>query len=154
MSAEFRALSMSNDTRFQELRSMLLEKTESPKHEAIECLEVSDADVDMLDFEFLEERDSLHESVCSEPCKEADSIAETSTPRTKTKTTTIEQTTKQDYSANYIEPGETLVSDEEDIHPKDLIYTALNPTYPRVVPHIRVRGKRKLHLCNICATLV
>uniref|UniRef100_A0A182WG35 C2H2-type domain-containing protein n=1 Tax=Anopheles minimus TaxID=112268 RepID=A0A182WG35_9DIPT len=160
MSAEFRSLCMSNDLRFQMLRSMLEESAKSSKHEEIECLEVSDADIDMPDFDYLEEKDtgsSCEDLFSNQSCKRENSFAVRRIDdmgQTNANTAGDEKTTKEDYCANYIEPGVTLVSDEEDIDARDLIYTALNPTYPRVVPLMRERGKRKLHMCNICGLFV
>ncbi|XP_049292177.1 zinc finger protein 846-like isoform X11 [Anopheles funestus] len=153
MSAEFRTFCMSNDSRFQMLHSMLVESAEK---EAIECAESSDDDIDMLDFDGLDENDtknSCNESVSSGTYKEEISYTEEHIKcRSQNMERVHDEKSTEDYSANYIEPGVTLVSDEEDIDPRDLIYTALNPSYPRM--DIRVRGKRKLHLCNICGIFV
>ncbi|XP_052889165.1 zinc finger protein 37 homolog [Anopheles moucheti] len=159
MSAEFRILCLSNDSRFQMLRSMLMECTESPKNEAIECLELLDDDIDMLKFECSEENDtecSYDGSFFTKTIDQENSYAEKHTARSQKSFNTAcdEINSSKDYSANYIEPGVALVSDEEDIDPKDSIFTPLNPTYPLVDPLVPVRGKRKLHLCNICGIFV
>ncbi|XP_049292176.1 PR domain zinc finger protein 5-like isoform X10 [Anopheles funestus] len=155
MSAEFRTFCMSNDSRFQMLHSMLVESAEK---EAIECAESSDDDIDMLDFDGLDENDtknSCNESVSSETYKEEISYTEEHIKcRSQNMERVHDEKSAEDYSANYIEPGVTLVSDEEDIDPRDLIYTALNPSYPRVGSCQRVKGKRRLHLCDACGKMV
>ncbi|XP_052889911.1 zinc finger protein 283-like [Anopheles moucheti] len=159
MSVEFRILCLSNDSRFQMLRSMLMECVESKKNEAIECLDVSDDDIDMLNFDYMEESDSENkgnETLLTKTIDQENSYAEKHTGRSQKSFNTAydERTSMEDYSANFIEPGVTLVSDEEDIDPKDLIYTPLNPSYPRVGSCQRVKGKRRLHLCDACGKMV
>uniref|UniRef100_A0A182WG33 C2H2-type domain-containing protein n=1 Tax=Anopheles minimus TaxID=112268 RepID=A0A182WG33_9DIPT len=58
------------------------------------------------------------------------------------------------YSANYIQPGEILYSEEQDNKHKVDWNTSLNPPAPLPELHLREPGKRKLPLCEICGLKV
>ncbi|XP_049292164.1 zinc finger protein 28 homolog isoform X1 [Anopheles funestus] len=59
------------------------------------------------------------------------------------------------YSANFIKPGEILFSEDEDSNQSiDWDRFSLNPRPPPSVAYIRVKGKRKFHLCDKCGLMV
>ncbi|XP_050080792.1 zinc finger protein 37-like [Anopheles maculipalpis] len=151
ISTDFRSLCLTNDVRFKLLHSMLVSSAESAPHEPTE--------MDYDSFEQNRAEHSYDESVSSQSHYGERIHTEKRTEyRQQTRNTTKGQTAPGEdahfYSANYIEPGVTLVSDEEDIDEKDFIFTQLNTSHFPSVKYERQRGKRKLHLCNVCGIFV
>uniref|UniRef100_A0A182P532 Uncharacterized protein n=1 Tax=Anopheles epiroticus TaxID=199890 RepID=A0A182P532_9DIPT len=152
ISADFRTVCMQNDAHFHKLQAALEEVAQSQLRSQpanSECFELCDDEYNaMMDYDAYDDESTKYPegSFTDEHSLDGDG---TSTKRCRM------TDDEQFYSANYITPGEVLVSDDEAELDSDGEWCSYYwPCDPLIVPHAHERGKRKLHLCNVCGIFV
>uniref|UniRef100_A0A182WF11 Uncharacterized protein n=1 Tax=Anopheles minimus TaxID=112268 RepID=A0A182WF11_9DIPT len=161
-SATFRTTCLNNNSVFYELSTVLVTSEESIYGETIEYLESEFEAEDVKDLVKNEEKPFTDFSVEPIPWRPKSSpqhaYEEEYIQDSQDDTVTSineEQLTNEDgfpYSANRIEPGESL-SDEDMFAPN--FFTQAYYKKPKKRPKDEsLRGKRKLHLCNWCGIFV
>lgn len=127
----FRHCCLTNDTTFRELCADLIAKVKAARIEAKEAA-----------------------AAAEQALREAEEAAlEVEAANQHCDTIELSSDDEFNYSANYIKPGEVLHIEEPMYRPSDWDMS-LNPTPPAVQCHPREKGKRKLHLCDLCGLKV
>nr|XP_040237739.2 zinc finger protein 287-like [Anopheles coluzzii] len=180
ISADFRTRCLSNDAQFQQLHDLLVASANDIETKAEDGKsQLSDLDEPYMMAELDNFDDRSTEYSVNDPFRrvqgecsfleeylldsESDSVRVDGGRRTSTTNrssrTVSERIAKDDEhwnSANYIAPGEALISDDDGV--SDLGNGEWSsyywPSNPLIVPYERERGKRKLHLCHICGIFV
>uniref|UniRef100_A0A182K4R2 ZAD domain-containing protein n=1 Tax=Anopheles christyi TaxID=43041 RepID=A0A182K4R2_9DIPT len=143
--SSFRHTCLSNEVYFHELCAVL----EASAKEPTEIVELSDSSEDNFDFDEEFGTKSISELTNEPKYAHSEQVLLVTS-------NLIEEIANDEafaYSANYIDPGETVYN--EDVIHKSFVdwNNSLNPKPPKV-EHVREPGKRKLHLCDICGLIV
>ncbi|XP_053668249.1 zinc finger protein 714-like [Anopheles marshallii] len=152
-SVAFREACRSNESHFQELCAVLSASFKESRIKIIDTIELSDSSDESIDFD-LNTRDVSFADSAESSQINAEQRARLIEEREETAQRTDAEGEESSYSANYILPGETLYSEDEDTQYWIDWVSSLNPRAPPPVKHLREKGKRKHPLCDICGRMV
>ncbi|XP_053668248.1 zinc finger protein 235-like [Anopheles marshallii] len=150
-SVAFREACRSNESHFQELCAVLFASFKESRIKIIDTIELSDSSDESIDFDLNTRNVNFDDSPESSQSNDDPlQIAKLTEGREET----AQRSFQFSYCANYIQPGEIVLSEDEDV--MDIIDwdSSLNPTVPTPIIHLREKGKRKYHLCDICGQMV
>ncbi|XP_052891328.1 zinc finger protein 483-like [Anopheles moucheti] len=146
-SVAFRNCCLTNEYHFQELCVVLTASFKESRMKIIDTIQLSDSSDESIDFDLKTHYDSVESSQSNDDPLQI-------TKSTEEREETVQITFQFSYCANYILPGEIVFSEDEDIKANIGWDSSLNPPAPQPVVHLREKGKRKYHLCDICGRKV
>ncbi|XP_052890028.1 zinc finger protein 37 homolog [Anopheles moucheti] len=149
-SVAFRNCCLSNESHFQELCVVLSASFKESRMKIIDTIQLSDSSDESQDLDLSWIRD-FADSV-GNPQSNEDPLQNANLMEEREET--AQRTFEFSYCANYILPGEIVFSEDEDIKANIDWDSSLNPPAPPSIIHLREKGKRKYHLCDICGQTV
>ncbi|XP_053668251.1 zinc finger protein 184-like [Anopheles marshallii] len=150
-SVAFREACRSNESHFQELCAVLSASFKESRIKIIDTIALSDSSDESIDFDLNTRNVNFADSPESSQSNDDPlQIAKLTEGREET----AQRSFQFSYCANYILPGETVFSEEEYIKDRIDWDSSLNPPAPPSIIHLREKGKRKYHLCDICGLMV
>ncbi|XP_052889943.1 zinc finger protein 510-like [Anopheles moucheti] len=149
-SVAFRNCCLSIESHFQELCAVLTASVKESRMKITDTIQLSDSSDESQDLDLSWIRDfadSVGNPQSNENLLQNANLMEE-------REETAQRTFEFSYCANYILPGEIVFSEDEDIKANIDWDSSLNPPAPPSIIHLREKGKRKYHLCDICGQTV